>query len=188
MNNDKNLNSEQELFKLHNELYLLLDSLKSEIKDEEFDIIMIRALKSLGNLSRADRCFIWENYYLPGSKILCMKQIYEWVNEEYAFAVQDTDLVENIVYEPDLYELLSAGNTLNGIVKDFDDYNREVLSAQNIKSILCVPIHIENLFWGFIGFDNCQTEALWSPFEEKVLISVSLTIGKIIMAHRDNKL
>ena len=183
MNNE---NSEQELLKINKDLSTLLDTFSPNMTDEEMNKMMTKVLETLGHAGRADRCFVWENYYMPDSDILCMKQIYEWVNEEYAYPVQDTELIEIIPYAPDLYDILSAGNTLNVIVKDLDDYNREILEAQHIKSILCVPIHIEGNFWGFIGFDNCRSEELWSSFEEKILITASLTIGQIIKKYRGN--
>ena len=178
MNDNNYLSVKNEITTIYNELSTLLESFKTNLTDENMDKIMLKVLNTLGNAARADRCFIWKNYYLKDSQILCMKQIYEWTNEIYP--VQDTELVENILYEPDLYDILSSGQPFNAIVKDLDDYNRGILEAQDIKSILCVPIHIEGEFWGFIGLDNCQTEELWSYYEVNMLISVSLTIGQII--------
>jgi len=158
----------------------------SELTTQTSDIIntvsmnkaMQNILKILGTASRANRCFVWENYFREGISLPFMKQIYEWV--EGVEAVQDSEIIDHVIYEPDIYDLLSSGNSLNAIVKDLDDYTRGILEAQGIKSILLVPVHIDNNFWGFIGFDNCHSEELWEPFEEEILKSASLTIAQMI--------
>jgi len=49
------------------------------------------------------------------------------------------------------------------------------LSPQGILSILLVPIFIHDNFWGFIGFDDCQKERIFTENEKLVLHSA----GKI---------
>jgi len=152
---------------------------ESITNDSDMDEIMHKILTILGQAGRADRCFVWENYYPPDSSLLYMRQIYEWA--EGVDYVQGTELIDNITYEPNLYDLLSAGNTLNAIVKDLDDYNKMILEEQGIKSILISPVHIDDNFWGFIGFDNCQTEELWDSFEEEILAIAAHIIAKMIV-------
>jgi two-component system sensor histidine kinase/response regulator len=43
-----------------------------------------------------------------------------------------------------------------------------------------VPITIRQHFWGFIGFDNCQTERQWSEEEESILLAMAGSIGGAI--------
>jgi diguanylate cyclase (GGDEF)-like protein len=48
------------------------------------------------------------------------------------------------------------------------------LSAQGILSILIVPVFLHDGFWGFVGFDDCKNERLFSDNEESILRSSSL--------------
>ena len=166
---------------------LLLSSFDLK-ENNNMDEIMLEVVKLLGKEARADRCYIWKNYKMPATELLSMKQIYEWIDDEYGIeAMQETELIENIPYDPDLYDLLSSRQAYNAIVKDLDEYSKSVLEPQNIKSILIVPIHIGDYFWGFIGFDNCHSEELWETFEEEMLFFTTLMIGTVIDRFDKNK-
>lgn len=183
--NQSNTNSLKLLIAINEISNLLLKSfdIKSGVDMNE---IMPEVLKSLGNMGRADRCYIWENYTFNGQ--ILMKQIYEWVNEGNKIeALQDTEVIDFVPYDPITYDLLSAGKTINSIVKDLDEYNRSVLEPQNIKSILIIPIYIEEYFWGFIGFDNCHSEELWSSLEEKTLMMVGFMLTSVLEYDRSKK-
>jgi two-component system, cell cycle sensor histidine kinase and response regulator CckA len=59
---------------------------------------------------------------------------------------------------------------------------RELLEAQGIRSIATVPIYVEGVWWGFIGFDDCLEERKWSAAELDALRAaaslVSAAIGR----------
>ena len=40
---------------------------------------------------------------------------------------------------------------------------RAVFDAQGILAVATVPIFVDGMWWGFIGFDDCETERTWSP-------------------------
>jgi len=177
-------NSTQKQIEIRNKLLKSLNKI-SELALKSFDVdtvdmnkMMYDILKSIGSAGRADRCYIWENYYPPDSSLLYMRQIYEWVDG--VDSVHGTELIDYVTYEPSTYDILSAGKVLNAIIKDMDDYNRMILEDQGIKSILIAPVHIEDNFWGFIGFDNCHSEELWEDFEEEILRTASLITATIV--------
>jgi signal transduction histidine kinase len=51
------------------------------------------------------------------------------------------------------------------------------LQAQNIVSILVTPVFIDEVFWGFIGFDDCNHKREWTHTEERLLTTAANTIG-----------
>jgi len=63
----------------------------------------------------------------------------------------------------------SEGNIIAGNVAEFPSNEREILEPQGIKSILIIPIIIDDKFWGFIGFDNCEDVRKWSETEQSFL-------------------
>jgi diguanylate cyclase (GGDEF)-like protein len=44
-------------------------------------------------------------------------------------------------------------------------------------SVLIAPIFIKNQFWGFVGFDDCHNERIFSDKEEMILVSASQIIA-----------
>ncbi len=47
----------------------------------------------------------------------------------------------------------------------------------SIKSLILVPIMVDGKYWGFIGFDECQKDRVWTDNEESLLITVASTLG-----------
>jgi len=39
---------------------------------------------------------------------------------------------------------------------------------------------IDNVYWGFIGFDDMEEDRIWSDNEESTLITMASTIGAVI--------
>ena len=39
---------------------------------------------------------------------------------------------------------------------------------------------IEGAYWGFIGFDECHSDRIWSNDEESILSAMAATIGEVI--------
>ncbi len=78
------------------------------------------------------------------------------------------------------YPVLANGETVNSLVKDLNEELKNLLSAQTIKSILISPIMVKNQFWGFIGFDYCQSDRVWSESEISILQTTAANLGGFI--------
>lgn len=65
-----------------------------------------------------------------------------------------------------------------------DEAVRSILKRQNIKSILVVPIYVENQFEGFIGFDECAVYKEWSSMDEMLLYSIAVMGAQGIKENR----
>jgi PAS domain S-box-containing protein len=78
------------------------------------------------------------------------------------------------------YETLSAGHLIKGLVRDFPEPEGNVLKSQEIKSILAIPISLEGQFWGFVGFDDCKKDRIWSGIDISILQAAAASIGGAI--------
>jgi len=78
---------------------------------------------------------------------------------------------------PGWEKTLSSGNYINAIVRDLPQEERDLLTLSGILSILVVPIFIKDRFWGFVGFDDCHRERIFTKEEESILHSASLMIA-----------
>jgi diguanylate cyclase (GGDEF)-like protein len=147
-----------------------------ESHTESFESDILRAMKIIAEAVQADRMYIWKNFVRDG-KLYC-SQIYEW--SENAASQKNNKIAVETLYSdvvPDWEDKLSKGNCINGIVREMSDYEKAVLSPQGVLSILIVPIFIKNQFWGFVGFDDCHNERIFSDKEEMILISASQIIA-----------
>ncbi len=71
-----------------------------------------------------------------------------------------------------------------GKVRDFPDSERELFGAQDVLAIASVPIFVDGEWWGFIGFDDCETERTWSAAELDALRTASSLLAAAVRRER----
>lgn len=69
---------------------------------------------------------------------------------------------------------------LAGFISDFSLAEKERLKDHGIKSILAIPIFVNDLWWGFIGIDDCLQEKVWTDAEITALESLAKNFGAAI--------
>ncbi|HII06709.1 MAG TPA: PAS domain-containing protein [Methanotrichaceae archaeon] len=152
--------------------------------EEDLDRIVVDALQFLAETVGADRAYIFENHNDTGEVL--MSHLYEWAGEGVEPQIRNPSL-QNLLYHPDyagLYETISRGKPYKGLVKDFPESQRAILVPQGITSILIVPITIQDQLWGFVGFDDCHSERIWSKNVISVLQVAAGSIGGAVIRNR----
>jgi signal transduction histidine kinase/ActR/RegA family two-component response regulator len=173
---------EQTLLNQKNLFKGVADAANILLTEKGFDVAIANTIKSLGQSSDIDRVYIFENSYDAISSQLVMNQKYEWTNGSVTAQLDNPDL-QNLPYFPmfeSWYPILKNGETVNSLVKNLNPSLKELLSEQNIKSILIVPIMVKNEFWGFIGFDYCKADRIWTESEISILQTTAANLAGII--------
>ena len=169
MHTDKKLERYDSLMKAMNQAaFFLLDS-----NMDSFEENLFQAMGTMALAVDVDRVYIWKNHIVDG--VLCCTQVYEWSEE--VEPQQHSELTVNIPYDdvaPDWEEILSQGKSINSFVRDMIPETRGHLASQGILSILVVPVFLQDKFWGFVGFDDCHNERIFTEEEETALRSSSL--------------
>lgn len=81
------------------------------------------------------------------------------------------------------------GEVIQALQRDTDGYTRQVFEEHGTLSFLSVPIMVEGRWWGFIGFDECREERVWSELEIEVLkTAAALVAGAIERAAAHERL
>ena len=147
---------------------------------EKFENALLGCMKMMGEAVNVDRVYIWRNHTVDGN--LYCTQLYEW--SEGAEPQQDNEYTIDIKYSnnmPGWEEELSNNRCINGIVREMNAATQAQLSPQGILSILVVPVFLRERFWGFVGFDDCRSERIFSESEETILRSGSLLIAHALL-------
>jgi PAS domain S-box-containing protein len=113
---------------------------------------------------------------------LCMNQIHEACAPSISPQLDNIEL-QGLSYEdaaPGLFETLTRKQPYTRIVRDLDGREREVLEAQGIKAILILPVFSGDMFWGFLGLDDCISDRQWRDDEIALLQTVANAIGLAI--------
>ena len=141
---------------------------------ESFDNSLFQAMGVIAKAVKVDRMFVFKNHIFEGK--LCCTQIHEW--SEGIEPQQGNELVVNATYSEvmssEWFDKISGGSCINSIVRNLPAEMQQRLVPQGIVSILLVPIFVKDEFWGFIGFDDCHNERVFSEEEESILCSCGL--------------
>lgn len=139
-----------------------------------------RTVDIIGEAAECDRCYIFQFHDgVDGERLF--SQRYEWVGAGIEPEI-DNPMLQNMpweMHEP-LFNKLGRGEVMHGLVREAEELFREQMTAQGILSYLFVPIIIEGMIWGWIGYDDCTVERRWLSSEITALFSLSSAIGTAI--------
>jgi signal transduction histidine kinase len=147
------------------------------LTEADLDSAINETLELLGVSTRVDRVCISEIHVSDTSERLMCRR-FEWHRDSIQSQTDNSDL--NHVAMNRWHEMLSAGHPIKGLVREFPAPEREILGSRNIKSILSIPIMIENQAWGLIEFDDCHSDRIWTGIEVSILQATAASIGGAI--------
>ena len=145
------------------------------VESEDFSDALWHSLTLLGKSADVERMTVWKNFVRDGD--LYCTQAYEWSDGvEMQHGKAHTIDVKYADTIPTWESILRSGHCVNVLVKDMLPMERAQMKRQGIVSMLAAPIFIRDEFWGFIGFDDCKKERVFTEAEENTLEST----GKIV--------
>jgi PAS domain S-box-containing protein len=80
----------------------------------------------------------------------------------------------------EMLDALSNGRWFGGPTKDYPPVDRDLLALIGSLSSITIPISVDGTFWGFIGFEDYQTDREWNEQDILLLQTLSSMIGTII--------
>ena len=146
----------------------------------QFENALWRSMGVLAAAVDADRVRLWRNFMIDG-RLYCT-QLHEW--SEGASPSQDTNIIVKVSYDdalPGWEEQLIKNECINGIIREMPPDRQSRFSSQGILSLLIVPVFLHNEFWGFVGFNDCHSERIFTASEESALRSASLLITNALL-------
>lgn len=150
------------------------------LTNPDLEASITKMLAILGDAADADRVYLYENHPHPISGAPAMSMCYEWTQEDIPPSI-DQPHWQNQSYEEHglmrWYRAFQAGQPIRGNVDTFPEAERNLLTQDNIESILMVPIFIDHDLWGYIGFDACHEARAWTHSEESILVTIAASIG-----------
>ncbi len=148
--------------------------------------IMDDVLAKMGRATDVSRVYIFENHPDDAGD-LCMSQKFEWTAAGISTELENPEL-QNLPYDAAGFgrwrTVLGSNQILSGRVSAMPDVERAVLEPQEIRSIIVIPIFVEEKWWGFMGFDDCSRERTWSSAEKDSLRAGADILGATIVRQR----
>jgi len=152
------------------------------VTDEDKDIkaTLTASMELVGNAIKADRVHIWKYKYENDDIFLISK--YTWLSKVGAKKkLISKDLNINISGWPEeVHDRFKRGISTNSIVSELPPYDRAFFSALDIKSVVIIPLFLDDQLWGLFSVDDCEIERMLSEDEIEILRSVSLMMVTLI--------
>ncbi len=139
-------------------------------------------LKRLGEALDVSRCYIFQNH-LDRNNDLLISQRYKWISDS-KYKTPGKVKTKNISYKKsgllNLLNTLKQKKVYQGKVSNLSKSEKTSFEETNTKSLIIVPIFVFEKFWGFIGFDECRYERVWTETEISTLQTAANTLGVAI--------
>lgn len=153
---------------------------------KEIKEVVNNSLKKLGDYIKADRVYVFE--YLYDQNVA--RNTYEWVADNIS---SEIDNLQNISFESikPWLEIHQKGENLYIQNTDLleDSEIKRVLVAQNIKSLIALPMMYKNTCYGFLGFDYVRKYKKYNQDEKNIFTEFgNLLMGVLITTHYEKAL
>lgn len=157
------------------------------VGSRDIDADVARVLARLGSGTGVDRVYLFQNRPpAPGAPLLS-DQRFEWVAEGIEPQIDNPDLqgLDIGALFPTGMAKLRLGQVYGGLVAELPPSERSILDPQGILSILIVPVIVDGVFWGFVGFDAVRRARPWSTVEADLLKVVAAALGAALQRRAD---
>ena len=154
----------------------------SEWNDEAWRQEVDNLLERLGGTIHASHAYVFENR-LDENGAIRMTMRYEWTAPGFTSDL-DNPKYQNMSMDMNYLESweknIQSGNPYIGDASHLSIEDMEQLQQDNIQALLDVPIIIDGIWWGTIGFDDMVRARNWSVAEVDVLVVAGNMLGSAI--------
>ncbi len=146
-------------------------------------------LESLGRATGVSRVWIFQTVQLTGTHIT-QNYTFEWAAapQYKQIGMPMFSMFTNPIDRPeyrDLIESRQRGEWQKTITSSIEPgYLRDNQEVQKIKSMLTIPVMVEDQWWGTLGFDDCEREYDWSDVEIALLKTAGYLISNAVLRDR----
>ena len=158
----------------------IAEATKSLISNRDINTGFNSALRILGIAANVDRVYIYKHEMIEETEEHYAKLLFEWSAESAIAQIEDPAL-QKLSYSRfaalNFYENFSRGNSLKFIIKDLPTDAKSAFIDESIKSLILVPIMVDDSYWGFVGFDDLSEDRIWTDNEESLLVTMAATLA-----------
>ncbi|MCL2633921.1 MAG: GAF domain-containing protein [Oscillospiraceae bacterium] len=173
----KQLHEQDKLLRAVNQASTLLLTTK---EGESIEASLKAGMEIIGNSIAADRIHIWQNMSVDGG--VHFVRIYEWFNDigSEKFKVPDgvmTPFSKMAEWEAKFKRKEYVGGCP---VSKMSPEENEYFTSFDVKSVILIPLFLDEHFWGVVSLDDCISERYLSEEEISILRSISLIMASAI--------
>jgi PAS domain S-box-containing protein len=147
-----------------------------------------KVLEELGQAVGASRAYLFENGVAPDGAAITSQRA-EWVADGIHAELDNPVMQELRLADVGLErfaQIVGRDEVFAANIRDLPTGERPLFEAQDIRSVMTVPVFVDGAWWGFVGFDDCIAERDWTPAETDALrTAASLVAAAIRREHSE---
>jgi len=145
-----------------------------------------KMLEQIGLAMNISRAYIYktENFSENG---FTARHNFEWAAPGIISRLENGTLAEIKITASKFKFLLMAierGNFYSAHVKSLKKYERDILESSGVQSFFAIPIKMGDEVYGFLGFDDCKTERIFSQGETDAIMIAAQIIGAALQMNK----
>jgi PAS domain S-box-containing protein len=151
------------------------------IKDERsFKSSLLKSFELIGTCMELDRVQILHNDMI-NNELQCVL-MYEWLSPYAESSVENQPIGTILSYNisPEFKQLFLRGEHINASISNLQEKESAFFKSFGVKSIVIIPMFLDNNFWGLFSIDDCRQERTFSDDEIHILTSMGLMITNAI--------
>lgn len=170
---------EDEILSRDSLLIAISEAINELMINPDINEAITNAFEMIGNIINVDRITLFENRFDKENNKIFSNYKCAWVSAPvYSQANDPTAL--NLPID-DFYDIIGPLNRkkiMAGNTEDMEPEFKKLLELHGVSSFMLFPIHIEENFWGFIGFDDCKSKRAWNEAEKAILMTFAASISR----------
>lgn len=172
---------EDNLLRKERLLTALAYAIKQLLSKDNYALAIDDCFESLGQAADVDRVYLFRNEYNEENEGFT-SQIAEWNRGTSSSQLDNPQLMKIPFVEiSGFIKPLMEGTVFSEIVRCVKDETvRELLETQSILTVAVFPVFVNHIFWGFIGFDECKYERIFTKGELSSLSAFASALEKAI--------
>ena len=152
------------------------------LSNSKWDNVINEVLARIGEAAVASRVYVFENHKLPDGTLVT-SQRFEWVADGVTPQIANPELQSFSWSQTGLThwaKQLGSSECVAVSARTWTAAERAVMEPQGIRSLLLIPIVVENSWWGFLGLDECSFDRQWTEAERDSLRAAADMLGAAI--------
>jgi len=166
------------------ELLIAVNSVSSVLLEpylSYFEHTLQNSMEIMAKAVNVDRICIWKKY-IDDSKLRLFLN-FQWEKSDFQSSDENGQLAPDLLLDEHLVwnETLTQGDCINSLVRNMEPAEQAALLPRNILSFFAVPVFLQDQFWGFVSYDSCKREHLFTDSEILILRSASRMVAHAII-------
>jgi len=163
----------EDLEKLSHRQSVLINVLKIAQSTDDTSKSINEMLVEIGNYTGVSRVVVFEKN-LSENIVSC---IYEWCNKDIPPVISDFQNIPVDTLKVWFNTFDSGGSVITSDISTLPPEMAKLVNKYGVKSILNLPMTVNGMPYGFVGFDDCNHHREWDENEKEVLKSLSQIIS-----------